>query len=331
MPRGSSLEIQRLQDKAERLFRGQGNHSGRGRLWADGTNRPEKYPRGIVVSTGEDLPKGQSLRARLLATEIGRTANDGNVMDWRKLTQAQADAGAGLYAEAMAAFLQWLASRLNEVQKERAALLPQLRDLAATQEQHKRLPELVANLTIGLGFFLRFAVAVEAISQNEAATLLAEAWEVFGRAATAQRRYQSESEQTTLYREMIGAALAGGLAHVALEDGNAPLIEAEETIVTEPQAWGWRKDHTGEWRAQGQRIGWLRVQYAETYRTAMINGDYSFRQIEFADKMLTQAQNRFFRALESLEKVRKLQARKSVKALKTIKVIDLPAEPSTVK
>lgn len=132
VPRGSSIEIQRLQDKAERLLRGQGNQSGRGRLWADGTNRPEKYPRGIIISTGEDLPKGQSLRARLLATEIGRTENDGNVMDWQRLSQAQADAGAGLYAEALASYLQWLSGRFDDVQKERVELLPQLRELAAS-------------------------------------------------------------------------------------------------------------------------------------------------------------------------------------------------------
>src|SRR5216683_4042548 len=59
-------DAQRQQRDADRLLRGQGNQSGRQRMWADGTLRATKYPRGLVLSTGEDNPKGQSLRSRLL-------------------------------------------------------------------------------------------------------------------------------------------------------------------------------------------------------------------------------------------------------------------------
>src|SRR5262249_37561125 len=57
----------RLARDADRLLRGQGNQSGRNRLTADAALRPPKSPRGLVLTTGEDLPGGTSLRARMWA------------------------------------------------------------------------------------------------------------------------------------------------------------------------------------------------------------------------------------------------------------------------
>ena len=39
---------------------------------ADGSLRAVRAPRGLIVSTGEDVPRGQSLRARLLVPDIER-------------------------------------------------------------------------------------------------------------------------------------------------------------------------------------------------------------------------------------------------------------------
>jgi hypothetical protein len=256
VPRGSSAEVQRLQDKAERVFRGQGNQQGRSRLFVDGNLRPTKYPRGLVISTGEDVPRGQSLRARMLVLEVAKHYGE-NLMNWQALSQAQTNANKGLYAEAMAAFIQWIAANYETIRAEKAKLFLEIRELATQANQHRRLPELLANLTIGLGFFLRFAVEVEALSRLEAKSLLTDAWKAFGNAAQNQRRYLNESEATTLFRQMLGAAISGGLSHVALDDGNAPLVETDTEDLIDPRSWGWRKDDSNNWRPQGQRVGWI--------------------------------------------------------------------------
>ena len=49
-PTGSQYDIQAMHRKADRLFRGQGNAAGRGRLRSDGTLRATKPPRGMVLS-----------------------------------------------------------------------------------------------------------------------------------------------------------------------------------------------------------------------------------------------------------------------------------------
>src|SRR5262249_29022958 len=111
-PTGSSADVQRMHREADRLFRGQGNHAGRQRMRSDGSLRPTKFPRGIIVSSGEDTPKGQSLRARLLVQEIckhdlGPQPPTPNAV----LTTCQRDGGDGLFAQCVAAFIVWLAPK----------------------------------------------------------------------------------------------------------------------------------------------------------------------------------------------------------------------------
>jgi hypothetical protein len=100
-PAGNAADIIRYHREAERLFRAQGNRSGRQRLRPDGSLKPAKPPRGLVLSTGGDVPKGHSLRARLLVVEVER-----DDVDVARLTRCQQRAAAGLYAQAMAGYLQ---------------------------------------------------------------------------------------------------------------------------------------------------------------------------------------------------------------------------------
>ena len=59
-PTGTTADIQRLHREADRLFRAAGNRSGRARMRADGGSRPTYYPRGLIVSTGEDIPRARA-------------------------------------------------------------------------------------------------------------------------------------------------------------------------------------------------------------------------------------------------------------------------------
>ena len=69
-----------------------------------------RIPRGLIVSTGEDLPTGQSLRARMLIMAVA----PGDV-DRDKLGACQSDAAAGCYAQALAGYLRWLAPMLRRI------------------------------------------------------------------------------------------------------------------------------------------------------------------------------------------------------------------------
>src|SRR5262249_25124687 len=103
-PSGSPMDVQRYHREAERVYRAQGNRAGRQRMRADGTLWPEKPPRGSLLGTGEDVPRAESVRARLFGLEIGQ--GEVNLI---KLTTCQKDAIEGKYAGAMAGFIKYVA------------------------------------------------------------------------------------------------------------------------------------------------------------------------------------------------------------------------------
>jgi hypothetical protein len=58
-----------LEALAERLFRAAGNRQGRGRLGGLQLRAPHP-PGGLLLATGEQVPRGHSIRARLLIVKL---------------------------------------------------------------------------------------------------------------------------------------------------------------------------------------------------------------------------------------------------------------------
>jgi hypothetical protein len=241
-PSGTSHDVQRYHKKADRLLRAKGNASGRQRMRPDTTLMPDKPPRSLTLSTGEDVPRGQSLRARMAVMELGP-----GQLDWQALTACQKDAVAGLLATAMSGYVCWLARDYEAVRSGINEERKTLRAAASAGIRHRRTPQMVADLALGLRYLLKFAYEVGAIDASEAERLWARGWEALGELAAEQSAHQSAGELTRRFRELLAAALASGRAHVASRDGDCP---------GSPEAWGWRRSGD-EWRAQGERIGWL--------------------------------------------------------------------------
>lgn len=156
----SAYSARDLQTKAERLFRSQGNRTGRGRLRSDLTDRPAYWPRGIIVSTGEQHPSGASLLARLLLIKLAR-----NQVKLEKLTKAQA--ASGRLAHALAGYIRWLAPQMPKIAEEAARLFGTAREKATHADEHLRVPEALANLSLGIEFGMRYAEAVGACTHDE--------------------------------------------------------------------------------------------------------------------------------------------------------------------
>jgi hypothetical protein len=250
-PGGSTYDVQSYHRKADRLFRAVGNHSGRQRLTRDGKLRPDRRPCGVVASTGEEVPRGESLRARLFIEEVGR----GDI-DPERLTACQQEAAAGRYAAAMAGYLRWLAPRYADL---RARLRGQRDELRAKMQAelagHARSPGIVADLTLGMDSFLDFAAEVGALDAAERAAVRRRCYEALRHVAAAQAGHVGAAEPAALFCRLVAAALASGRAHMAGPDGKEP---------AQPSAWGWREARVGtgehercEWRPQGRRIGWV--------------------------------------------------------------------------
>jgi hypothetical protein len=110
VPQGRAERVAGEHGKADRVFRAQGNKSGRQRMIPDGHLQQAYKPRGIIISTGEDIPLGQSLQARMLVLNV--SPGDVNPV---ALTACQHAGAQGVYAQAMAAFIQWIAPEYDTI------------------------------------------------------------------------------------------------------------------------------------------------------------------------------------------------------------------------
>lgn len=237
---GSPRDIERLHSTADRLIRGAGNGAGRGRMSKDGTLRDARPARGMILVTGEEVPHGQSLRARMMTLEVRR----GDV-DWNTLSRAQLHAAEGTYAAALAAYLQWLAPRLNEVRANRRADIAALRNRVTTL--HRRTATAIASLAWGWATWLDFAVEIGAISEDKRGSLWNRGWTALLDAAEAADASVGETDPAKRFMVLLGSAVASGRAHVATRGGGCP--------PGEPGAWGWRT-RDGVMTDMGTRIGW---------------------------------------------------------------------------
>ena len=217
--------------EADRLLRAAGSRAGRGRLRPDGTRRPVRAPRGLIVVTGQDVPRGASLRARQFIVEMALDS-----LDWALITECQRDAAAGLYASAMAGFLRWLAPRYGEIQDNLRHEIAELRDTTA-DGGHRRTPEIVASLAIGLRYFLAYAVDAGAIDTAERERRWIAGWRVLLEVAQAQAAHLQAADPAQRFVELISAALGAGDAHLASLSGDVPQDNAE--------ARGWRRETVG--------------------------------------------------------------------------------------
>jgi hypothetical protein len=244
-PSGSAVDRQRMHALAERLFRGMGNQSTRSRLTADITLRPSKPPRCLYLSSGEEVPQGHSLRARLIVIEMA----PGDLRSKALLTECQRDARNGLYAEAMAGFVRWLAPRIEESGKMLEAEIDALRQASDDGSNVLlRSPDNVYQLAAGFKVFLSFAVQMRAIDKTKAEQLWNRATAAYAELIGAQERQQEASDPARQFFELLAGIFQSGDAHIAATSGAPP---------ESPIEWGWVQSRDGQWIPSGPRLGWI--------------------------------------------------------------------------
>ena len=229
---------------AERLFRAAGNHQGRSRmegchqLWA---SRP---PRALLFATGEDVPRGHSLRARLLIVEL----QPGEV-DQKALSDCQHLGHAGVFATAMGAYLEWISTRYDHLQEAlRARVIELRRRVCRAASVHVRLPTTLSELQAGLEIWLQFASEIGAITDSQRTQLQRRSESALDELSLLQTPYHLNSDPALRFLSLLHTALRRDGAHLADRVGQAPEF---------PERWGWRKSATQVWHPQGVRIGWL--------------------------------------------------------------------------
>ena len=251
-PSVSQTEANKLHAAAERICRGIGNQSGRGRRGSGMEAKAAPFPRSMVIITAEDLPRGQSLLGRLLILELTR-ADVNNA----SLTRLQDAANAGHFTGLMSAYLQWLAPRIDQFKKDLPKLVEQCRNAAMLEgiaSSHPRAPEIYANLVVGFRTFVDFLCEVQAVDNQQAENLCNEVENNLKQAFREQGAYQVEQDEAERFLQLLRASLSSGNSHVSCRIKQGP-------PSIRPFGWGWRDSGTDQagdtiLKPMGDLVGW---------------------------------------------------------------------------
>lgn len=255
-PRGAANDVHKLHVKADRLFRAVGNQSGRGRRTSDMKQRAAYHPRGLVLATGEDIPRGASLRARLALVELSGADVDNGV-----LSELQTYAREGALERSMAGYLRWLARDLGEYKAKLPELLRLWRDEAIQEgfaKSHPRAADVYASLLLGVALFLDFAECAGALDASGKAGLLEGCRQTLKDMTAAQGDLQADQDEVLQFLGFLKSSLNAGYCHFSdsLKQG-AP--------AQHPSFWGWRvvpvpgapEDAPDIEKPQGELVGWV--------------------------------------------------------------------------
>ena len=228
-PQPGRYAAQDLQRRAARIIRSVGNGASRARLRADLTQRPERPPRGLMISTGEDLPPGSSIRARLYAVEVER-----NSLNLAMVTHLQSRRGR--LRHATRAYTEWLRPRIDDFGKRLPNLHKRFRRLFQEAAGHARHPETLASLLLGVHVFSRFAADVGAMSKADGRRLVRRALDVLRAGATEQAEVAADVDVARKFVEVLSNLLA---------QNKVVLVGPNQTLSASApgeEAIGWRGD-----------------------------------------------------------------------------------------
>jgi hypothetical protein len=248
VPNGTSWQQRSLQGIADKIIRAQGNQAGRARLTDTASLQQTMYPRGCILSTGEDTPEGHSVRGRMLILEL----RPGDI-DTADLTQAQAERP--YYCGTVAWLAQSLAAAPADIRPRKQEVRDGYRDVG-----HARTPSMLGHLTAVVEDFVRRAADAKLITQGDAARHAAAARAAIATAGRQQGSYLEDSDPVDIFFGAIRQVLAAGIGHVRSQTGGVPK-RAELLGFTAERAAG----EMTMYKARGVCIGWCNWKKNELY------------------------------------------------------------------
>lgn len=189
-----------LDRKAEDTIRRLVNRQGRGRMTSQMTARLDFPPRGLILSTAEQLPQGQSIIGRLMGVEI----HPGEI-EKEKMTEGQE--ARHHYGHAMAGYLLWLAEQWDGLRRTLPGQWAELRDRALQESGHLRIPSAIASLYVGLDMALAFFTERGAIVQSDADGWRKVGWDALIALALEQKRLVHEEDPVERFTRIFQALM----------------------------------------------------------------------------------------------------------------------------
>jgi hypothetical protein len=206
-------------------------HGGNSR--AKGTIRStlvqDPIPRALLLATGEERPKKESVVSRTVMMKIRERLP----LDAGEVEEYNEWAREGRFAATMAAYIAWLAEgdRLAKVRKRFAEHAAELERRVSKSTNEGRTASAVASLWAGVLPFLGWACeVVGAITDDERKDALAVIEQTMTELAAEQIQQQESEDIVARFFRYLSSAISSGRAHLTDRYHRAP---------PDPGAWGW--------------------------------------------------------------------------------------------
>lgn len=210
-PPAGNAQKKELNNTAEYILRAYGNRQARVRSRADLTSQVTFIPRGLLLSSGEEMPAaGVSRSARTLPIPIAKEdfqhAGDN---DYFMLTQAQKDRH--FYPLAMAHYIRWIQKNWKDVGSRFREYLAQYRSQAPKNtDTHLRLIDAVSMMQSGYRIMLEWAVDMKAIPASSIVDMLPEGWGILTSLLDYQSTRITAERPGERFIEVLRALLSSG-------------------------------------------------------------------------------------------------------------------------
>lgn len=220
--------------KAEMLVRNWANRTGKGRRRADLKARQDFPPRGVIISSGEQLPSGQSIVGRLFPIEIRRADIAENEDARARLNVCQAESGR--YSHAMAGYLLWLRDRWDDLRQSLPGQWEALRDHDDIKALgHLRIPSALSTLYTAFDLALQFYESEQVVTDERAAELRSAYWGALMQNATEHKILVQEEDPIDRFVRIMRDAFVQGRVWVR---GLDAVADTEHEHPSENVGWG---------------------------------------------------------------------------------------------
>lgn len=245
IPAGTAWQQRSYQQIADKIIRAQGNQAGRARLTDISSLQVTMYPRGSILSTGEDVPEGHSVRARMMISEI--TPGDikpTQLSSWQKKRE--------LYQGTTFHLIKYIAANDLYESEVIKALSDKYRD-ECLGIGHTRTPSMMGKMVAVIDVFLEFAATMKVISEAERTKLLKEAKSTIFKIGGEQQQYLEDADPVDIFLQSIRNVLSVGTGHIRSISGGVP---------KQAEILGWTVEHPDSdmpsYKARGATIGWVK-------------------------------------------------------------------------
>lgn len=268
-----------------RIIHGLADGAGRATLTSDRKARPNVYPRGTVITSAEEFPTGESNQARTLIIPLSEPLLGRNNEHSAKFFEAEELAGDGVYAQAMAGYIQFIAQRYDTLRVGSDTHRRHGQEVArALPGHHGRTGMAAAELSYGWRVWLSYAVQCGAIDQSDAETQWEKVISALQEVVGGQREFQQTQNPTDRFLQVLNTLLLQG--KVYLEEASVGGCPPEEIAASA----GWRSQkgpaedgsgvvsETFSLAPSAEKVGW--VGYAEGRYWAFLMPDAVYRAVQ---------------------------------------------------